>query len=290
MAPNKQADLENVDLDDGHSNLKNFDSAPSNDELVEDAGKVHLDAAQPWGRGMLADVKRTVGTHWVAEMTNFNQKTVAVSLLMFITVIAPTLTFGAVYSTNTENQIGAVETLLATCWVGVFFSLFSGMPTVIVGSTGPVLIMSTVLYDMAKNMDVPFLTFYAWVSIWTCGYTTLSAFFDLTRYVKLATKFTDDIFALLIVSIFILNAIGSPFGQGGLLRLLDPGNEAHQKLQEESENPESYSYQQTALLSILLGFGTTSTIFFFRGFKTSRFFCNQGVRNSFHDFAVSAFL
>ena len=63
-------------------------------------------------------------------MINLNQRTVAVSLLMFITVIAPTLTFGAVYGRNTENNIGAVETILATCWTGCFFALFSGMPTV----------------------------------------------------------------------------------------------------------------------------------------------------------------
>jgi hypothetical protein len=88
------------------------------------------DEAQSWGRGIIADVKRTVGTHWVEEMTNFNQKTVAVSMLMFITVIAPTLTFGAVYGTNTENHIGTVETIMATSWMGVFFSLFGGMPTV----------------------------------------------------------------------------------------------------------------------------------------------------------------
>lgn len=263
-------------------------SSPSNNDLVEDAGTVHLAKAQPWGRGILADIKRTVGSHWVEEMTNFNQKTVAVSLLMFITVIAPTLTFGAVYSTNTENHIGAVETILATCWVGVFFSLFGGMPTVIVGSTGPVLIMSTVIYDMTKSLDIPFLPFYAWVSIWAFVYTTITAFFDLTRYVKLATKFTDDIFALLIVSIFILNAIGSPFGPGGLLRLLDPDNTAHEKLQDEMDTAEDYSYLETALLSILLGIATTSTIFFLRGFKTSSYFCNQGVRNSIHDFAVCA--
>lgn len=93
------------------------------------------DDSQAWGKGLCADVKRTVLTHWVSEMTNFNQKTVAVSLLMFITVIAPTLTFGAVYSTNMDNRIGAVECILATCWTGCFFSLFGGMPTVIVGST-----------------------------------------------------------------------------------------------------------------------------------------------------------
>jgi len=75
------------------------------------------DPAQSWGKGFIREVKSTVGTYWVSEMTNFNQKTVAVSLLMFISVIAPTLTFGAVYGRNTENQIGAVETILATSWV-----------------------------------------------------------------------------------------------------------------------------------------------------------------------------
>jgi hypothetical protein len=63
-------------------------------------------------------------------MTNFNQKTVSVSLLMFITVIAPTLTFGALYGTSTGFQIGAVETILATAWTGVFFAIFTGMPMV----------------------------------------------------------------------------------------------------------------------------------------------------------------
>ena len=221
-------------------------------------------------------------------MTNFNQKTVAVSLLMFITVIAPTLTFGAVYGTNTDNRIGAVETILATCWMGCFFALFGGMPTVIVGSTGPCLIMTTVIYDLSDSIGVPFLTFYAWVSIWAFGYCALTAFFDITRYVKLATRFTDDIFALLIVSIFILNAIGSPFGKGGLLRYLEPSNETHQDFEEElAGTDEDYSMYETAFLSIIIGFGTTATIFFFRGFKNSSYFCNQTVRDSVHDFAVT---
>jgi len=242
--------------------------------------------AEPWGKGFINDFKRTVGTHWVSEMTNFNQKTVPVALLMFISVIAPTLTFGAVYGRNTENNIGAVETILAVSWIGCCFALFSGMPTVIVGPTGPVLIMSTVMYDMSSNLGIPFLPFYAWVSVWICIYTSLTAFFDLTRYVRLATRFTDDIFAFLIVSIFILNAIGNPFAEGGILRYLDPNNPTHGKLEES--NPENdYSYQETALLSILLGLATTATIFFLRGFKTSSYFCNQGVRNSVHDFAVT---
>jgi hypothetical protein len=67
----------------------------STQELVQDAGKVNLDdEAKPWGQGLVSDFKNTVLSHWVKEMTNFNQKTVDVSLLLFISVIAPTLTFG----------------------------------------------------------------------------------------------------------------------------------------------------------------------------------------------------
>jgi hypothetical protein len=63
-------------------------------------------------------------------MMIFNQKTVAVTLLLFITVIAPTLTFGAVYGKVTKNSMGAVETILSTAWVGITYALIGGMPTV----------------------------------------------------------------------------------------------------------------------------------------------------------------
>eukprot|EP00977_Amphora_coffeiformis_P005361 scaffold1143_cov177-Amphora_coffeaeformis.AAC.17 len=281
MSPKPEDPVPSVEPTNGFKGISNAD-------IIPDAGKVCLDTAQPWGKGLVADVRRTLLSHFVEEMTNFNQKTVAVSLLMFITVIAPTLTFGAVYGSNTENRIGAVETILATSWVGCFFSLFSGMPTVIVGSTGPCLIMTTVIYDLCGSLDIPFLPFYAWVSIWAFGYCAITAFMDLTRYVKLATRFTDDIFALLIVSIFILNATGSPFGKGGLLRYLEPSNDAHIDFMEDLEGTdEDYRIYETAFLSIIIGFGTTATIFFFRGFKTSSYFCNQTARDMVHDFAVT---
>jgi hypothetical protein len=106
------------------------DKVVSNNDLIEGAGLVHIDEAQMWGTGIIADFKRTVGTHWVEGMTNFNQKTVAVTFLMFISVIAPTLTFGAVYGKVTENRIGTVEVILATAWVGITYSLIGGMPIV----------------------------------------------------------------------------------------------------------------------------------------------------------------
>ena len=104
---------------------------PSTDDESSNAGH-HGDDGKPktFGRGIVADFKRTIGTWWWKEMTNFNTKTIAVSLFLFIAVIAPTITFGAVYAKATNNYIGAVELLLATAWCGIFYALVSGQPMV----------------------------------------------------------------------------------------------------------------------------------------------------------------
>jgi hypothetical protein len=237
-----------------------------------------------WGRGIIKDFKECIINHWFKEMINFNFKTVAVTLFLFIAVISPTLTFGAVYGKSTNNAIGAIETMLATSWVGVSYSIFGGMPLCVIGSTGPVLAFTTALTDIADAVGVPFLPFYAWVSVWLVGYCFIAAFFDLTRYVRLATRFLDEIFALLIVSIFVLDAVGDPFSSTGLLRYLDPNHTSHQP---HAADPD-YNYLESAFLSIIIGFGTCWLIFFLRGFKFSAFCCNQGVRTVIHDFAVVA--
>lgn len=80
---------------------------------------------QSWGRGIRDDFRETVGTWWFAEMKNFSSKTIAVSLFLFIAVIAPSITFGAVYAKRTNNYMGAVELLMGTAWCGIFYSLVS---------------------------------------------------------------------------------------------------------------------------------------------------------------------
>ena len=90
----------------------------------------HAGEPMRWGKGIVRDFKQTVGTHWLKEMTNFNQKTVAVTLFMYIAVIAPTITFGAVYGRTTNNYMGAIELMLASGWYGFTYALIGGMPMV----------------------------------------------------------------------------------------------------------------------------------------------------------------
>ena len=83
-----------------------------------------------WGKGIIKDIKRTLGTHWVAEMTNPNQKTAAVSFFLFFACISPAITFGGIYAKATNNYIGAVEMILATAWCGIVYAFIGGQPMV----------------------------------------------------------------------------------------------------------------------------------------------------------------
>jgi len=215
-------------------------------------------------------------------MTNFNQKTIAVSLLILISIIPPTLAFGASYGAMSNQKIGAIETILTTSWIGVAYSLIGGMPMCIIGSTGPALAISSAINNIAESAGVDYLSWNGWISIWLAIYCCLAGFFDLTRYVRLATRFTDEIFALLIVAIFVMDAIGDPFSGSGLLRYLDPSHKSHSDYEDDAD----YEYLSVAFL-IIMGFGTTWLIFFFRSFKFSSFFCSDVVRTSVHDFAVT---
>ena len=122
-------------------------------------------------------------------MKNLNSKTIAVSFFLFIAVIAPSITFGAVYAKRTNNHMGAVELLLATAWCGIFYSLVAGQPMMINGGTGPVLTFQAVTYELSKNIDVPFLSFNAWIGLWVAFYMVLSAVFDLNRFILYATRY-----------------------------------------------------------------------------------------------------
>jgi hypothetical protein len=152
------------------------------------------------------------------------------------------------------------------------------------GGTGPVLTFQAVTYELSKNMDIPFLSFNAWVGIWVAIYMVLAGVMDLNRIIKYATRFTDEIFAFLIVSIFILDAIGNPTSKVGLFHYFHPDH-PHNDKQEAID--ESYDYMTVALLSLILGLGTAFFAIALRGIRYSSFCCNDNVRSVVTDFAIT---
>ena len=56
---------------------------------------------------------------------------------------------------------------------------------------------------------LPFLPFYAWVGLWAGLFTVILAVTDASVLIRHLTRFTDEIFVLLIAVIFIYKAVES---------------------------------------------------------------------------------
>ena len=152
----------------------------------------------------------------------------------------------------------------------------------IAGGTGPVLAFTEILYKISVSLDVPFLALNAWIGIWVAAYMVLAAVVDLNQCIVLCTRFTDEIFSFLIALIFIINAVGSPFSDVGVVHYFDFAHKSHDPYGDDPY----YSHWASALLSLVLFLGTMQLAFLLRKFKFSPFLPNQTLRNSMTDFAV----
>jgi len=137
---------------------------------------------------------------------------------------------------------------------------------------------------MSKSLGVPFLTFNAWVGLWVALYMAIAAFVDLNRFIKYATRFTDEIFAFLIVSIYILDAVGNPTSKVGLMHYFRPSHPHNVAMEELDEN---YDYMTVALLSLILGLGTAVFAIALRSIRYSSFCCNDYIRSVITDFSIT---
>ena len=106
---------------------------------------------QPTGRflgGVRRDFERRWGVYRSDFRDGFNSKVLATVFFLFFACMAPAIAFGGLLFVLTKGEIGAVEMLVATAVCGVAYSLFSGQPLTILGSTGPVIIFMGLLYSL----------------------------------------------------------------------------------------------------------------------------------------------
>ena len=186
--------------------------------------------------GLRADVARRL-PHYVSDLRDgLHPKCAASVLYLFFACLAPAITFGGVIAVETGGQIGAVEMLVATAVCGVAYALLAGQPLIILGGTGPLLIFTAILYRLCGNLELPFLTTYAWVGIWSALLLVLLAVTDASCLMRYFTRFTDETFSALISIIFIHEAIKS------LVHIF--------------EDLDVKKHHDTALLSLLLALGT----------------------------------
>lgn len=253
--------------------------AQNGDELLDALGAFHLrhspaavpEAKEPvddgfnrTGRlfgGIIQDLKRRLPHYGVDIKDGLNAKAISSILFLFFACIAPAVTFGGVMSIQTGGNIGAVEMLVATAACGVAYALLSGTPLIILGGTGPLLIITALLYELTQSMGLPFLATYAWVGLWSALFLFILAATDASFLMRYFTRFTDEIFAALISVIFVYEAVKALYNI-----FMD------QEVRED-----------TALLSLVLALGTYFIASKLRDVRRSNYLMGK-LREFFADF------
>uniref|UniRef100_A0AAG5D3F4 Anion exchange protein n=1 Tax=Anopheles atroparvus TaxID=41427 RepID=A0AAG5D3F4_ANOAO len=156
-----------------------------------------------WG-GLINDIKRRYPMYKSDIMDGLNTETLAATIFMYFAALSTAITFGGLSSDKTHNLIGISETLVSASMVGVVFHLLAGQPLVIIGTTGPLLLFDEALNQFCIANDFNFLTVRVYVGCWLAVIALAVSAFEGSVYVRLFTRFTQEIFSALITLIYIV--------------------------------------------------------------------------------------
>ncbi|XP_060562813.1 anion exchange protein 2-like isoform X2 [Ruditapes philippinarum] len=176
----------------------------------EEIYKIPMDPLKRTGRpfgGLINDVRRRY-QHYASDFKDgINLQCMMALIFIFFACLCPCIAFGGLYGEKTYGKIGVVETIIATSVTNVIFGLFSGQPLILYGATGPVLVFEKHLYSFCKDYHIDFLTWRVWIGFWVFVITLLVLAAEGSFIVRYITRFTEEVFAILISLIFINEVI-----------------------------------------------------------------------------------
>uniref|UniRef100_A0A673IR01 Anion exchange protein n=1 Tax=Sinocyclocheilus rhinocerous TaxID=307959 RepID=A0A673IR01_9TELE len=164
--------------------------------------------------GLVLDVKRKAPFYWSDVRDAFSLQCLASILFLYCACMSPVITFGGLLGEATKNNISAIESLFGASLTGVAFSLFSGQPLTILGSTGPVLVFEKILFKFCSDYGLSYLPLRTSIGLWTAFLCIVLVATDASSLVCYITRFTEEAFAALICIIFIYEALEKLFQLG----------------------------------------------------------------------------
>ena len=225
-------------------------------------------AADPLFEPLGTGIKRDFSTRlplYLSDITDgLNLQCLATVMFLFFACLAPAVGFGGLFSLATNGAMGTMEMVSSTAACGVIYALTAAQPLTIIGSTGPVLAFVACLVQLAKILSIPFLPLYAWTGLWTAAILFVSSMTSASNLVKYLTRFTDEIFSVLISAIFVVEAVSD--------------------ISATFSSPASTLAK--ALLTLALATVTYSTSTLLKGLRNSVFF-NKTARDTLSNFAPS---
>lgn len=153
--------------------------------------------------GLINDIKRKKPWYLSDYRDAFSMQCVASWIFLYFACLSPIITFGGLLSQATGRNMAAMESLVSGFLCGVGYGLFSGQPLTILGSTGPVLVFETIVYEFCQRQDWDYMTFRLWIGTWIAIILLILTAIDASALVCYITRFTEENFATLIAFIFI---------------------------------------------------------------------------------------
>ncbi|KAI4504033.1 hypothetical protein M0802_000504 [Mischocyttarus mexicanus] len=157
--------------------------------------------------GLINDVKRKTPFYFSDFKDALALQCVASFIFLYFACLSPIITFGGLLSEATGKNMAAMESLVSGFVCGLGYGLFSGQPLTILGSTGPVLVFETIVYEFCKSSDWNYMSFRFWIGTWTAIILLILVALDASAFVCYITRFTEENFATLIAFIFIYKAV-----------------------------------------------------------------------------------
>ncbi|XP_071627259.1 electroneutral sodium bicarbonate exchanger 1 isoform X10 [Temnothorax longispinosus] len=181
-----------------------FDEEADEQKLREESG---LSRSGRLFGGLINDVKRKAPFYVSDFKEALALQCVASFIFLYFACLSPIITFGGLLSEATGKNMAAMESLVSGFVCGIGYGFFSGQPLTILGSTGPVLVFETIVYEFCKKVDWDYMSFRFWIGTWIAVILMILVALDASACVCYITRFTEENFATLIAFIFIYKAI-----------------------------------------------------------------------------------
>uniref|UniRef100_A0A8C2ZP62 Anion exchange protein n=1 Tax=Cyclopterus lumpus TaxID=8103 RepID=A0A8C2ZP62_CYCLU len=257
----------------------------------------------PFG-GMVKDLKRRY-RHYISDYTDaLNPQVLAAVIFIYFAALSPAITFGGLLADKTEKYMGVSELMISTSIQGVIFCLIAAQPVLIIGFSGPLLVFEEAFYSFCKTQGIEYIVGRIWVGMWLIVIVIIIVAVEGSFLVKFISRFTQEIFSILISLIFIyetFNKLIKIFQTHPLVLNYDHLNDSmdnpfHPILLEHTEIDHhgnitihekelERAYPNTALLSMCLMFGCFFIAYFLRHFKNGHYFPGP-IRRLIGDFGV----
>jgi len=164
--------------------------------------------------GLINDIKRKAPWYLSDIKDALSVQCVASWIFLYFACLSPIITFGGLLSQATGKNMAAMESLVSGFVCGIGYGFFSGQPLTILGSTGPVLVFETIVYEFCKEYEWDYMSFRFWIGFWISVILFILVAIDASALVCYITRFTEENFATLIAFIFIMKAIENLFSIG----------------------------------------------------------------------------